>query len=168
MDIQLQKGDLFATVNPMALGRGINAIQWFWSGDGQSCYSHAGIIINEQGDTFEALWTVKSVNLFKAYAGKNVIIARPKISASIIDIELDFLMKEHKGKIYPFWRLGMHLIPPLAKIALFNMLVCSELVAKFEYKIGARHGQYKGTAPDTLADEWINWKIFDVIFQGKI
>lgn len=164
--MKLEKGMVFGTANPMALGRGINVIQNFWSRDGESTYSHSGIIKNDQGDTFEALWTVKSVNLLKVYAGKNVIIAKPLVPPTIINAGLERIIKEHEGQFYPFWRLGMHIIPPLAKIALFDRLVCSEIVAQYEYYIGARHEQYKGTSPDTLADEWVNWKNFEIVFQG--
>lgn len=168
MDIQLKPGDVVGTENPMWLGKAINAIQWLWSGDGESKYSHSLIIKDDENNTFEALWTVRSQNFFKAYKGKRVIIARPKVGSAIIDEQLWVIIKKHKGQFYPAWRIIMHIIPPLAKIAIFDRLVCSELVAKFLCLIGARHEQYKGTNPDRLADEWRRWKTFDIIFEGVL
>jgi len=152
----------------MWLGKAINAIQWFWSEDGEAKYSHAGMILDNRGTTFEALWTVSSRNIFSAYAGENVIIARPRCDSAAIDKALDAIITEHKGQWYPGWRLFMHLIPPASKITFFDRLVCSELCAKYLYLAGARHDQYTGTNPDTLADEWREWKHFDVVFEGKL
>jgi len=166
---QVQTGDFFGSTNPMALGRGINAIQWFWSKDAESIYSHSGIITGEDGTTLEALWTVKSGTLFTDYAGDKVIIARyMDVSPARIRDELRALREQHEGNIYPFWRLGMHLFPPLAKVTWFDRLVCSELVAKYLYMIGARHPQYAGTSPDVLADEWHRWKNFEIVFEGEL
>ena len=172
MNIQVKRGDVFGTKNPMWLGKAINGLQWFWSKDGESKYSHSGIIIDDQGTTFEALWTVSSKNLFDEHKGDNLIIARPNspINGRPFDIEkaLKRVIKEHNGQWYPGWRLLLHTIPPLAKIALFDRLVCSELVAQYLYLAGTREGQYKGTNPDTLADEWRRWKNFDIVFEGKL
>lgn len=167
-DISLKAGMVFATANPMLLGKAINGIQWLWSSDNESRYSHAGIIIDSNGTTFEALWTVKSQNIFEAYKGKKVIIAQPHATESKIRIELTKLISAHKGDWYPFWRLGLHIIPPLAKIGLLDKLVCSELTAKYLYMIGVRHSKYKGTNPDTLVDEWRNWKAYDIVFEGGL
>ena len=171
MDIQVKAGDVFGTKNPMWLGKAINSIQKFWSKDGESKYSHSGIIIDNKGTTFEALWTVTSKNLFEEHKGDGVIIARPIGSSNggVFDIKRGLMeIFKHKGKIYPFWRLAMHMFPPLSKIAPLDRLVCSELTAKYLYLCGARHHQYQGTNPDTLADEWRRWKNFEIIFEGTI
>jgi hypothetical protein len=166
--IKVQRGDVFCSTNPMWLGRAINAIQWFWSEDGESKYSHSGIICNATGTTFEALWTVRSRNFFEAYTDDNVIIARP-VCPEVKKLDaLDKIIRTHRGQWYPFWRLGMHLFPPLAKVAIMDRLVCSELVAEYLFLAGVRHDQYKGTNPDQLADEWREWKRFNVIFEGRL
>lgn len=161
-------GDTFSTENPMALGKIINANQWLWSRDNEAIFSHSGILMDNVGTTFEALWTVKSQNLFQAYKKQRVIIARPKVPMVIKQKALDGIIEEHKGKIYPLWRLGLHILPPLAKISIFKKhLVCSEITAKYEYYCGVRHKHYPGATPDTLVDEWRKWKDeFEIVFDG--
>ena len=150
----------------MALGKVINAAQWLWSKDGESTYSHAGIIIDPEGITFEALWTICKGHL-DAYLGDRVIIARCEaVSGPKKEGVLKALIVKHQGQWYPFWRLPMHLIPFLAKISVTKRPVCSELVAKYLYKLGVRHPQWAGTNPDTLADEWRRWRDFNIIYEG--
>ena len=174
MDIQLKPGDFFTTRNPMALGVAINGFQKVWSRDNKSEYSHAGIITNATGDTFEALYTIKSQNLFSAYAGAQVLIARytafPRTLDFKITVALYKIRKRHAGQVYPYWRLPFQIIPPLAKYLSWGgkFVVCSELVAEYLHMIGARHGQYTGTNPDTLADEWHHWKNYEIVFEGTL
>jgi len=179
--IELKPGDLFVTKNPQMLGRGINAVQTWWSKDGKSEYSHAGIILNKRGTTFEALWTIKEQNLFDAYAGEKVCIARwAYMTPKIAKIALSKLMKQHKGHIYPGWRLLLQVIPPVAKYTSWGgkFAVCSELVAKFLYLVHLqtgltdsynyrwpRHSHFCGCNPDMLADEWHRWKNYEIIFE---
>lgn len=167
--IQLRRGDLFATKNPMAIGAAINFIQKINSSDNKSFFSHAGIIDSENGDTFEALWTVKNSNISN-YKNNRIIIARMNVPEEVIDDCLNNLKKEYNGKFYPLWRLPFHIIPPLAKYISWRgkWVVCSELVAKYEYCCGMRHNQYLGTSPDMLVDEWSKWKNFEIIFDGEL
>jgi hypothetical protein len=162
----VKAGDVFAGRNPMALGRAINAIQWFWSSDGESKYSHAGIIIDDFGTTLEALWTVKSRNIFEAYKNEQVIIARPLCDNFLKEKAIERIKYEHFGQWYPFWRLPMHMFPPIAKIEAFGKLVCSELTAKYLWYTTCWGKQYKGVNPDTLADRWRDGDNFEVIFEG--
>ena len=182
IDLNLQLGDFFATRNPQMLGRGINAVQTWWSKDGKSEYSHAGIIIDKYGTTFEALWTLKRQDLFKAYAGEKVCIARwIGMTEEIARDALEVLIGEHEGKLYPAWRLILQMIPPVAKYTSWGgrFVVCSELVAKFLYLIyreggykdkhgykWPRHSHYCGSNPDMLADEWHRWMDYIVVFEG--
>ena len=177
----LRPGDLFATRNPQALGRAINAVQIWWAKDGESMYSHAGIILDEKGTTFEATWTLKRQNLFEAYAGDKVCIARyAAMTDEIAKQAFDELMQEHEGKMYPAWRLFFHIVPPIAKYATWGgkFIVCSELVAKFLYIVyqqngwtdqygtkWPRHSHYCGANPDMLSDEWHRWKSYKIVFE---
>jgi len=169
-DVVLKACDFFGTENPMALGWGINKVQKFNSRDNKSVYTHSGIIMNSQGDTIESLWTVDSQNIWKGYAGKRVIIARWEF---LEDEQWEkaylMIMDKHWKKKYPWWRVPLQIIPPLAKYLSFTgMPVCSELVAKVEHWIGARHRWWTGTTPDILADEWRLWKGYSVMIEGII
>jgi hypothetical protein len=167
--LRLLKGDLFGTENPAALGIAINAAQKFHSRDNESIYTHSGIIVNSDGDTVESLWTVKMQNVFEAYAGKKIVIARYMPLTEQAWEQTWWMLENHLGQKYPWWRLPLHLIPPLAKYLSFTgMPVCSELVAKAEYYMRARHRWWTGANPDTLSDEWHTWKNFEIIFEGKL
>lgn len=163
--MKLQPGDVFLTSNPMALSRAINWAQRIWNKDSKSKYSHAGILTDANGATFEAIWTVKSQNLFDAYEGDQVLIARHESMAHERFLEgFNPLYKEQNGKIYPFYRLIFHIIPPLAKLSI-GKLVCSELVAKFLKNVGLMD-YYNGCNPDNLHDV-VRWhKGWKIIFEG--
>lgn len=168
--LNLKPGDFFGTRNPMALGRGINALQYVWSSDGESTYSHSGIIETGQGDTYEALWTIKASRL-EEYEGQQIIIARFK-SLDVSDFRdaMVELKSKHNGQIYPAWRLLFHMFGPLSKWASWRgkWVVCSELVAELEYLLGLRHSQFLGTNPDKLADEWQHWQGWEIVGEGVL
>lgn len=158
--LTLHIGDVFGTSSPMALSRAINGIQWWNSRDSESKYSHSGIITSSLGETFEALWRTRYSTL-ESYVGKPIIIARNEH----VDLKsrldaIQHVVKRHDRQIYPFWRLPLQIIPPFAKYLSFrgHWCVCSELVAEYEFHAGLRHGQFTGTTPDVLADEWRNWR----------
>lgn len=167
--IDLKPGTVFGTRNPMMLGRLINANQWFWSKDGEATYSHSGIIETSLGHTYEALWSIKKGHL-KKYDGEQIIIARYKsLGYQAFREAMVKLKNRHNGQWYPFWRIPLFLLPPLAKFGTWrgHWVVCSELVAELENILGLRHNKYTGTMPDTLADEWRTWQGWSFI-EGKI
>jgi len=168
MRIGLKPGDLFAVRSQMILGRMINAVQQFYSNDNKSEYSHTGFIVNAQGYTFEANWRVGSQNLFEAYKGEKVLIARySNMTLSRFNEEYWHIYNKHYRHIYPFWRLFFFLIPPIAKyVHVLEKPVCSELVAEFLYRAGLRHKNYMGTNVDTLVDEWRIHDDVEIIFEG--
>lgn len=182
--MELHKGDLFCTRNPMWLGKAINVCQSAMSRDGKSLYSHSGIIIDNKGTTFEALHTIKSQNLFESYADEQVVAARwIAMSDEVFDYVFPILKKEHDGKLYPYWRLPLNIIPFVAKYTTFRgkFVVCSELVAKFLYYVfiyfghttpagyqWPRHKWFTGTNPDTLSDEWHRWQEYEIVFEGTL
>lgn len=170
-NLDLRAGDFFGTANPSPwLGKPISWAERFHSRDNQAIYTHSGIIINTEGDTIESLWRVETQNIWVAYAGKRILIARWNHLTDELWEETYLMLNEHIGISYPWWRLPLQLIPPLAKYLSFRSgkLVCSELVAKALYFMGARHRWYTGTNPDTLADEWVRWKGYSVIAEGVI
>lgn len=189
--VELKAGDLFCTANPMALGRAINFMQAAAAYDGQSIYSHSGIITDADGTTFEALWKLERNNLFDSYSGKQVVIARfvgsPRdgirgMDGIVFKAAFSRLYLEHEKQWYPGWRLFFHVIPSLAKLLSFkgHYVVCSELTAKFlyyahEYLLPQhdcknlycwpRHKWFTGTCPDMLADEWHRWIGYKIIYE---
>ena len=164
---ELKNGDIFLSVNPMALGRAINAFQRFWSKDGASIYSHAGIISDTNGDTLESLWRVERQNLFKAYKGKRVLIARhAEMDLRSFYRAYQIIVEEHLDDFYPFYRLVFHMIPPLAKMSVGNV-VCSELVAKFLNILGL-FPYVSGCNPDNLHDTFIWGRNWEIVYEGVI
>lgn len=175
MKIHIEPGDVFTVKTTGILGGGVDLFQKLNSSDGEGGYRHGGILLNDRGDTFEALLRIGKNNISKR-VGLPVLIARPVgtdinnlpiILAKKLSV-LDAVIKYYEGSIYPFWRLPLHIIPPLARQISYKgkFVVCSELVAAFEYQIGARHSQFTGTTPDQLSDEWHRWKNFNIIFEG--
>ena len=162
----LNAGDIFLTANPMWMGRLINWVQTFNSKDNQSKYSHAGIILNNQGRTFEALWTNKQQNLFKVYQGKQILIARNnKMQSDRFTFGWNGI-KHHEGKLYAGHRLFFFLVcPPLAKYFCLGFGVCSELTMKFLYRAGLTKA-WKGWTPDDIDDMVHHYREYTIIFEG--
>lgn len=168
--IALEAGDVFVVATTGPLGRLIRPVQRFWSSDNEAIYNHGGVITTADGTTIEALWRVEAHNLFSRYAGCRVLIARPDAAAEYKAAAIRRLCNLHLDQRYPFWRLALHLVPPLAKYvsAGGRYLVCSELQAKYLHWIGVRHRQYPGTTPDMLADEFRQWRKYTIIFEGEL
>ena len=167
-DLKLQPGDIFCSTNPMALGRAINAVQWFWSKDKESRYSHSGIILDYNGKTLEALWRFSSQNLYTAYAGDNIIVGRhthmtPEYFATgYAKIEPDI------GAIYPFWKLPLFLLPPLTQFLNFTgKYVCSVRVMQFLFYCSLVN-RFTGYNPDDVADMIRTKKGWEIVFEGKL
>lgn len=165
--IKLRPGDIFCTMNPMALGWAINAVQRFFDPDDEAKYSHAGIITSVKGDTFETLWTVKFAHLDR-YAGQQIIIGRHNgMTAEKYQAAFSEIIK-HQGQGYPFHRLLFYLIPPLAKyVHVLNRPVCSELAAKFLMHAGLLK-RWAGKNPDYIADMMKRWQWWTVIYEGVL
>ena len=166
-DVKLKRGDVFLSSNPMALGKIINAVQAFYARDKKSKYSHAGIILDPDGTTLEAVWTVKNKNLFDNYAGDEILIGRPiTLTESDIDRGIKAIEK-HKGQLYPFLRLFLFAIPPLVRRLPWYKLVCSELTCKYLNKAGLKDIVWLGKMPDDI-DEIITYhRDFKPVFRGK-
>lgn len=165
-NVILQPGDIFCTRNPMALGRIIRSVQKFWDVDNSATYSHSGIILNELGGTFESLWKIR-MNSLKEYRGENIIIGRINNRSTIQKLDaIQKVRQRYEGKIYPFWRLPMHLFPPIAKLSLFDIPVCSELVAIYMKELGLID-YWKGVNPDRIADMISYWDDLEIIYEGS-
>lgn len=170
--IELKRGDVFATNLGGVLGTLIKAAERVKSQDSEAKYSHAGVIIDPTGITLEALWTFKRQNLFEAYSGSDVVIARWKDMKLYNFCKGLEALKKCEGSWYPVHRLFLHLLG-LGKINVDRWRVCSEQTSYFQIvAIGANKltegDNPYGVTPDNLVDEWRQSKHCDVIFEGKL
>ena len=172
----LQPGDEFATRNPMALGMAINFVQAAGAVDNQSDFSHTGFITSVDASTLEALWTVKSQNIWDAYKGARVLIVRNINMTPDVYAAGFAKIKKHIGQWYPAHRLILHLLH-LAKWVHWDRIVCSELTAKFETGCAEHLGpdvaagfmrNYYGVNPDNLVDRWTISKYYNTVFEGVV
>jgi hypothetical protein len=169
--IDLRPGDLFAVRTKSVLACGIRAVQKVWSKDHEAIYNHTGIIQDRQGATFEALWRYAEKNLYAEYAGCRVCVARytgewrVPVETALADLRRRYRLKP----FYPVWRIPLHMIPPLAKISLFDWDVCSEVVGWWENHIGLRtNGVWSGLNPDDLHDAWAIHRHVEIIHEGAL
>jgi hypothetical protein len=171
MDLLLP-GDVFATRNPNGLGKAICLAEKLKSPDGKAEYGHTGIIQDAQGKTLEAVWTIAEQNLFEAYKGDRVLIARFAESENAWTLRKGFeAVCPLKNRMYPFHRLLLHAIGLARWIHWMKTPVCSELTAMFLVNTGVPMsfgGNYWGITPDNLVDEWRISKHFDIIFEGEL
>jgi hypothetical protein len=173
--IKLKPGDIFCSTTVGAgadwksrmLAAAIRKREEIGSMDGQAFYTHAGIVMHENGRTYEARWTYDFFHMDDYYQGP-VLIGRPRIeSQGDLGRGLNAVIKYH-GRGYPFWRLAMFLVPGMTKISLTKLPVCSELVCMFAIAAGIEEvGQWKGQNPDHVADMIKKWDAFDVIYEGN-
>lgn len=176
MKLDLRLGDVFAVNSGSPIAKAINKVSGFNSADGVSTFNHAGIITDngilpgsDLIQTFEALRKLELYSL-QRYSGREIIIARPSATDSVKRISLLRIVQRHKGQGYPWWRIPLHLYPPLARKVSYKgkYLVCSELVAKYELYLGIRNLDFTGATPDKLAEEWEHWRDFEIIYKGKL
>ena len=172
----LHPGDEFATKNPMALGAMINLAQQVKAVDNESEYTHTGIILDTAGTTLEALWTIKSQNIWDAYRREKVLIVRNFAMTPEVYCAGVVKVREHIGQWYPVHRLLLHLLGA-AKWIHWGRVVCSELTAKFEagcaeflgpdYAAGFLRNWY-GVNPDNLVDRWRISRFYETVFEGVV
>jgi hypothetical protein len=162
--MKLQAGDCFVVRGDTSLSYLIRVFGNFWSSDGECSFNHAGIILDEEGNTFESLNRIDHYNL-EQYKGKQIMIVRHnkmnfdlfcKGLASIIHLD---------GVRYPWWRLAVHLVHLARFFNRSGIPVCSELVGMFENGAGLRK-VFWGLTPDNLADEWRISKHYNTIYEG--
>ncbi|MDX9896715.1 MAG: hypothetical protein RBS34_14795 [Desulfofustis sp.] len=173
-DIELQAGDLFCVRSAGPLSWAIIAVEKFHAKDNRAEFGHSGVITDRLGSTFEALATMRHGSLDR-YRGRRLLIARPvrRTDGEMVRIyhrqaAINRIIREHRGQIYPFWRIALHLIPPASKYLSLagSRLVCSELTAKAEVLMGTLHVPYTGRNPDDLADRWRYAWTHQVIYDG--
>jgi hypothetical protein len=168
-------GDEFATRNSTALGEMILIRQKIGAADDAADYGHTGIITDAAGSTLEALWTVKSQNVWDAYRDERILIVRNINMTSEVYAAGLAKIKRHIGQWYPFHRLILHLLG-VAKWIHWDRIVCSELTAKFEVGCAEFLGEdktsgfmrnYYGVNPDDLVDRWKISRYYTTVFEGR-
>lgn len=169
--IELKRGDVFASSNPQSLGVLIRLMQKIRARDRAAVYSHTGIIQDSFGRTLEAVMTITEQNLFEAYKGDKVLIAR-WVGMDMEAYQKGYAAIKHQiGRRYPFQRLFWHLLGVSRWVHVFKTPVCSELTEMFLYNAGAvtmSGGNFWGLNPDDLVDEWRVSKHFEIVFEGVI
>ena len=169
--LELQPGDYFCVKGSGFISGAINFFQKIYAKDNESIYSHAGLILDSDGTTMEAIpsGTLGTQNFFEAYKGNKVLIVRyDKLTPELHEKAIAALREEFEGEGYPYYRIFLHMIPVFAKFHFLGRGVCSEVVNYYRWQVGARHEHWAGSNPDTCADEGIRWKDHSVIFQGTL
>lgn len=161
---KLRPGDLFCSSLGQVLGFLINVVQQHRSSDNEATFSHAGIVETSEGGIIEACWHVERSNLFEKYTSGDLLVARyVEMDSTHFQAGMDKIRK-HLGQLYPVHRFLLYLLG-VAKYIHWDRIVCSELVSKFLVGAGARHNWY-GVMPDDLADEFRNYRIYEVIYDS--
>lgn len=118
-------------------------------------FCHAGIIVDQNGATFEALpkGIIKS-NIWK-YTDQPILIVDPLCPQYALDCAVDLTMDKWDGVDYPWWRPAAMFVKYLRDRNLIGIPVCSEVVAYKNQKAMVRPQRWQGAMPDTLAKEEI-------------
>lgn len=160
--MNLQPGDIFLTNRGGFMSKCITAVNKFWAIDNDADYSHAGVIIGNNGETFESRSKIGRYNL-SDFDGIPTLVGRHRLMTQARFERGMAAIWRYEGVAYPWWRIPLLLIPPVGKyISTGHYLVCSELASKFLWGAGLVE-TYKGWTPDNLADMVEHWKLWDII-----
>jgi hypothetical protein len=164
--MKLQAGDVFVVRGDTNISYLIRVAGKFWSTDGECTYNHGGIILDDQGNTFESQSRIDHYNIDQRKGNQILIVRHKDMTPTLFANGWEFI-KRLDGVIYPWWRLGLHLLRLARFFHRSGIPVCSELVGMFENGAGLR-GEYWGLSPDNLADEWKISKYYDIIYEGVL
>ena len=164
--MNLLPGDIFLTNQGGFMSKAIVRVNRFWTLDGEAKYSHAGIIIGHDGETFESRWHMGRYDM-SDFDGIPTLIARHQLmNPNRFERGMNQILR-YEGRTYPWWRIPLFLIPPLAQhLSTGRYLVCSGTVSKFLWGAGLLES-YKGWTPDNLDDMTHHWKLWDIIHERK-
>jgi hypothetical protein len=164
--MELKPGDIFLTRNSGLVAKGINIVQKWWAYDDYSKFTHAGLIKDNKGTTFEStLPGARSFNFEECHKGKHYMIIRHDYMTPKVFEKAFERVKYHSGFAYPIHRLFLHIIPPLAKTFSKNRAVCSELVGQFLYHAEMLH-YWRGVNPDKLEEIFVYWRNYQIVYEG--
>ena len=164
-----QPGDIFTTCAPGWASKLILRGQAFWALDGEAKYSHAGVILDRDGRTFESRLTRIGFYNITDFKGCPVLVGRyESMTKDIFESAMGPLVALYNGDRYPWWRLLFHIVPPLArKIGNGDFALCSEFVGRF-LKRTAIVDFATGWNPDNIADMMSRWKGWHIIYEGTL
>ena len=159
-----QPGDIFCTCAPNFASRMIVKATAWWSIDCRAEYSHAGVITSADGETFESrLGGVGKYNI-SDFAGMPLLVGRHKdMTPERYERAMTPIIEKYDGRAYPWWRIPLHLIPPIARrVGKGDYFVCSEVVTKLLRDSGL-YPFARGWNPDNLADMIVYWRGWSII-----
>lgn len=165
-DLKLMPADVVATRSEALLGTAIRFVQKAKASDDEATYNHTLTILAPSGRMIEAVSHIQEGNLYEAYRGQRVLVARWVHMDDLHRAMVCDAVTKYEGRRYPWSRLFLHLLG-LAKYVHWNVPVCSELTAYGLYVAGARRNWW-GVMPDDLADEWRISRHYEIVFEGVI
>jgi hypothetical protein len=178
---QVRPGDLFCvTYDPKEdvrfglfqriLAWGIRNAERMNDYDGKAKYTHVGIITDERGSTFEALWRYRDETLFETYRGCEVLIGRHEdMTLERFELSMAGLRRDYAGKLYPAWKFPLFLFAPRVLKWMPGKPVCSEIGAKLWHDAACRHvDHWRGLTPSYVADMIRRWRCIQKVFEGRL
>lgn len=165
MKPELRPGDYFCVQTGSWVAKPILWFQKLKALDDESTYNHAGIVVKEDGKTFESLAKIAHYDI-NGYAGHRILVARHcAMTPEKFEAGYDAVRK-FDGTVYPAWRLFWHAIGMAKLVHVVRIPVCSELVVEHCHAAGlCNHGGF-GWSPDALADKFRDSKRYEVIYEG--
>jgi len=161
--MKLQPGDIFFQTSGTTLDIIINFFQALWSGDKRSIFSHTGIVVNEDGTTFETSpWRTGYFNLNSRRGRKTIVAILRHTHMRYLQTNLHACYLN--GVIYPYWRLPLFALG-LAGIVHWRNMVCSEIVADLLTNLGLRKSRW-GVSVDKLLDDMMSDPNWEAVYQG--
>jgi len=175
----LRAGDIFTVAPPKGQSNfssdAIVGITTKYEVDGVAQASHAGIIIDNNGTTFEAVEPrYTHQNIWRAYGDCRLLIGR-HIDMTPEKALIGYNAVKHlEGMSYPEWRLLLFLKAPwLARKIHFTREVCSENVFHAWAAAGMRRNLcgrmldfWWGVYPAYTEDAIRDWDTIDVIYDS--
>ena len=162
--MKLQRGDIFTIHSESLLDKLIDWVQAMWAKDKKSTESHCGIIISEDGETFESKFRISRGHIaeYTMNPKKRVRIYRhAEMSEDKFIRGWDFV-KIHEGQIYPIHRWPLFILGLAEEFKVIKKPVCSELTKKFLYGCDLALF-YWGVDVDELSDEVTSGLPWEVI-----
>jgi hypothetical protein len=175
----LKSGDIFAVAPPVGkenfASKAIVSITTKYEVDGKARASHAGIIIDDKGTTFEAIEPRYAMqNIWNAYRGCRVIIGRHiDMTPERFDAGWS-AVSPLQGLSYPEWRLFLFMRAVWAARKFHHVReVCSENTFHFLSAAGCRKNlcgdpidYWWGVYPAYVHDAIKDWDTIDLVYDS--